>query len=134
MLLLGVDMAKDRDVLENAYNDSQRVTERFNRNILNVVNAIAGTDFEPDQFDHVAFYDEERSRIEMHLKARKDMAISSPSFDSAIRIRKGETIHTENSHKFTRTHIDDLASAGGLEIRDIFTDKKKWFSLIQFVK
>jgi L-histidine N-alpha-methyltransferase len=133
MLLLGVDMVKDRDVLEIAYNDSQGITQKFNRNILNVVNELAGTDFDPDLFDHVAFYNEEQFRIEMHLKATRDMEVSSTHFNGRIPIQKGEAIHTENSHKFTRRHIDDLASAGGLEIQNIFTDKNEWFSLIQFL-
>ena len=134
MLLLGVDMVKDRDVLEKAYNDSAGTTEKFNRNILHVINELAGTDFEPDLFDHVAFYDEERFRIEMHLKATRDMEISSPHLNGSITIRRGEAIHTENSHKFTHRHIDDLASAGGLEIQSIFTDRNGWFSLVQFLR
>jgi len=134
MLLLGIDMVKDKHVLENAYNDSDRTTEKFNRNILNVVNKLAGTDFDPVLFDHVAFYNEDQSRIEMHLKATRDMEISSPHLNGRIMIQKGETIHTENSHKFNLRHIDELASAGGLEIKNIFTDKNRWFSLVHFLK
>jgi L-histidine N-alpha-methyltransferase len=134
MLLLGVDMVKGRDVLENAYNDRKKITEKFNRNILNVINNLVGTDFTPDCFDHVAFYNEEHSRIEMHLKAMEYMEISSPYLSGKIIIQKGETIHTENSHKFTYKHIDSLALAAGLDIKNVFTDKNKWFSLIQFLK
>jgi L-histidine N-alpha-methyltransferase len=134
MLLLGVDMVKSKDMLEKAYNDSQKITEKFNRNILNVINNLVGTNFEPALFDHIAFYNEDHSRIEMHLKAMESMEISSPHLKDKIIIRKGETIHTENSHKFTSKHIDDLARAGGLEIKKIFTDNNKWYSLIQFFK
>jgi L-histidine N-alpha-methyltransferase len=134
MLLLGVDRVKSRDVLEKAYNDSKDITAKFNRNILNVINNLVGTNFNPDMFDHIAFYNEDHSRIEMHLKAMERMEISSPHLSGKIKIRKGETIHTENSHKFTSKHIDDLARAGGLEIKNIFTDNNKWFSLIQFLK
>jgi len=134
ILLLGVDMVKSKDALENAYNDSKNITAKFNRNILNVINKHVGTNFNPDLFSHIAFYDEVYSRIEMHLKAIQYMEISCPYLPRKIIIREGETIHTENSHKFTYKHIDDLALAAGLEIKNIFSDKNKWFSLIQFLK
>jgi L-histidine N-alpha-methyltransferase len=134
MLLLGADMVKSIDVLERAYNDSAGVTAEFNLNILNVVNDIANTNFNPEAFEHVAFYNEEFSRIEMHLKAKKDLEVASPFIEGKIIIRKGETIHTENSHKFTPERIKDLASTAGLEIQHIFTDEKKWFSLILMAK
>lgn len=134
MFLLGVDMVKSRDVLDNAYNDSQQVTAAFNRNILNVINKRVGTNFHTELFDHIAFYNEGRSRIEMYLRARKKMEISSPYLSGNIMITEGESIHTENSHKFTNSHIESLAEAGDLEIVNIFTDKKNWFSVIKFQK
>ena len=133
-LLLGVDRVKNRDVLYKAYNDSRDTTARFNRNILNVINNLAGTNFNPDLFDHIAFYEEEHSRIEMHLKAVQYMEVSCPYLHGSIRIKPDETIHTENSHKFTARHIENLASAAGLKIEHIFSDQKQWFSLVQFLK
>ncbi|NOR15917.1 MAG: L-histidine N(alpha)-methyltransferase [Candidatus Aminicenantes bacterium] len=134
MILLGVDMVKSKDVLDKAYNDSKNVTAEFNRNILNAVNNLVGTDFDQENFSHIAFYDEEHSRIEMHLKAKRDMEILCPYLSERIIINEGETIHTENSHKFTDEHIDSLALAGGLDIKNIFIDENKWFSLVQFLK
>jgi L-histidine N-alpha-methyltransferase len=134
MFLLGLDMVKDVAVLERAYNDDKRVTERFNKNILRVVNSHAGTDFDPDRFGHVAFYNREKARIEMHLEAREDMRISSPRLKDDILIRKNERVHTENSHKFTEKDIDVMAGAAGLEIQELFTDKNRWFSLVQMKK
>jgi len=134
LLLLGFDMVKSKEVLEKAYNDSKNVTERFNKNILNVVNSHIGTDFDPDTFEHIAFYNERFSRIEMHLKAIKDLEISCPSLPTNIYIKKSETIHTENSYKFTDENIKSLASGADLEIQHIFTDKNKWFSLVQLIK
>jgi L-histidine N-alpha-methyltransferase len=134
MLLLGADMVKSKGVLEKAYNDSEGVTAQFNRNILNVVNDIASTNFHPEAFEHVAFYNEEQSRIEMHLKAKEDQEVSSPFFAERITITKGESIHTENSHKFTHEYIEDFARAAGLEIQHIFSDRKKWFSLVLLAK
>jgi len=133
-LLLGLDMVKERNLLHKAYNDSQNVTAKFNLNILNVVNNLLDSDFNPDLFDHIAFYNENHCRIEMHLKAKQDMEISCPYLPGNITLKAGETIHTENSHKFTRKHIDILASAGGLEIKNIFSDEKEWFSLVEFIK
>ena len=134
LLLLGFDMVKNKEILDKAYNDSKKITEKFNKNILNVVNNLIGTDFNPDTFDHVAFYNEEFSRIEMHLKATKEIEISCASLPTNIDIKKDETIHTENSYKFTDENIESLASGAGLEIQNIFTDKNKWFSLVQLIK
>jgi L-histidine N-alpha-methyltransferase len=134
LLLLGFDMVKDKDTLEKAYNDSRNVTERFNKNILNVVNCHIGTDFDPDAFEHVAFYNERFSRIEMHLKAKKNMEITCPSLPINIHVKKGEKIHTENSYKFTDENIKSLSTGADLEIQNIFKDKNKWFSLVQLVK
>lgn len=131
-LLVGFDMVKEIDILEAAYNDSQGLTEAFNKNILSAVNEIAETSFEPEWFRHLAFYRQKEMRIEMHLEALKDLEICSPHFSSTIHIRKGETIHTENSHKFSQTLIREIAEKSGLRIRDIFTDHQGWFSLVQF--
>lgn len=134
LLLLGFDMVKSKEVLEEAYNDSRHVTERFNKNILNVVNSHIDTDFDPDTFEHIAFYNERFSRIEMHLKAIKNLEISCPRLPITISIKKGKAIHTENSYKFTDENIKNLASGADLEIQNIFTDKNKWFSLVQLIK
>jgi L-histidine N-alpha-methyltransferase len=134
ILLLGFDMVKSKDILEKAYNDSKKITERFNKNILNVVNTHIGTDFDVDTFEHIAFYNERYSRIEMHLKATQDLEISSPSIPTPISIKKDETIHTENSYKFTDANIKHLASGAGLHIQHIYTDKNKWFSLVVLTK
>lgn len=133
-LLLGMDMVKDIDVLERAYNDRQGVTAQFNKNILNVTNSHLGTDFDPDDFEHVAFFNRKYSRIEMHLKAKRDLEVTSPLLDGSIIFKKGETIHTENSHKYTVEHIRGMADAAGLFLRRIYTDDKKWFSLAEMVK
>jgi len=133
-LLLGVDMVKDRKILEEAYNDSSGITAEFNRNILNVVNDLAGTDFDPDQFGHLAFFNEDKSRIEMHLEAGKDMEIKSPHLRESITVRKGERIHTENSHKFSREQIEMMIESTGLRIKEFYTDSRQWFSLILIIR
>jgi L-histidine N-alpha-methyltransferase len=134
LLLIGFDRVKNIDIIEKAYNDRRNVTEEFNKNILHVVNNHIGTNFNPDLFEHVAFYNEELSRIEMHLKATKNLEVFCPSSQSNIYIKKGETVHTENSYKFTEEKIHSLAKNAGLEIQNIYTDKNKWFSLVKLLK
>ncbi|WP_340820256.1 L-histidine N(alpha)-methyltransferase [Methanolobus sp. WCC4] len=133
-LILGMDMVKDIDVIERAYNDSQGVTAEFNKNILNVTNDNLGTNFDPDDFEHVAFFNREYSRIEMHLRAKRDMEITVPGLNEKMIIVKDEMIHTENSHKYTAKDIEKLADAAGLDVEEVFTDDRKWFSLVEMVK
>ncbi len=131
-LLLGMDMVKDVTILEKAYNDADQVTAHFNKNILNAINNLANTNFDTDQFEHMAFYNENKNRIEMHLKAIDDVEVYSPHFTEKVILKAGETIHTENSKKFTLNDISNFADKTGLEIKEIFTDKKQWFSIVQF--
>ncbi len=134
LLLVGFDMQKNKTILENAYNDNQQITKSFNKNILNVINNQIGTDFDTEDFTHVAFYNEPLSRIEMHLKAKQDIQITSPLLSKPITLDKDETIHTENSYKFTTDQIEQLAKKTGLFITNHYTDDQHWFSLIEFKK
>lgn len=129
-LLLGVDMVKDMEIIERAYNDGEGITARFNRNILKVINSLAETDFDPEAFNHVAFFNRKLSRIEMHLEATRDMEVKTPHLKQGIILRKGQRIHTENSHKFTREQIEVMLRSAGLVIKNFYTDSNKWFSLI----
>jgi thiosulfate/3-mercaptopyruvate sulfurtransferase len=131
-LLLGMDMVKDPAVLHAAYNDSQGITALFNRNILKVINHLAGTDLDPGRFEHLAFYNEQEHRIEMHLRALEEMEVTSPLFPEKIRIRPGETIHTENSHKYLPGDLDAFASVSGIRQEKIFSDPAQWFSVVKY--
>jgi len=133
MFLLGLDMVKDRQTLHDAYNDSLGVTAEFNLNILNAVNAFAGTNFDTGDFEHLAVYNEACRRMEMYLEAKRDIEIRSQHFPDKISLSKGERIHTENSHKYTRADIEGYASASGLTLGNIYTDSRGWFSLLMFV-
>ena len=133
-LLLGLDMVKDPRVLHRAYNDGQQLTAAFNKNILNVVNGIIDTSFDSADFEHLAFYNENEQRIEMHLKAMKDRKIRINGNGETLDIKKGETIHTENSYKFNREDIESIGSHAGLEVASVFTDEKLWFSLVHYYK
>lgn len=131
-LLLGLDMIKDISILEKAYNDDRQITADFNRNILNVVNVLTDTDFDPEEFEHRSFYNKEKERIEMHLEAKRDIVITSNSAAEKIYMKKGETIHTENSHKFKKEHIEIMGLWAGLSIENFFTDPNQWFSLVYY--
>ena len=130
-LLIGFDMAKSREILEAAYDDSQGVTSEFNKNILNVINIALGADFNPSHFDHLAFFNEEHSRIEMHLRANCNFSVKLESLGMEIDFKTGETIHTENSRKFTRVSIEGMARQSGLSIEDWYSDARGWFSVVR---
>lgn len=131
-LLMGMDMVKDISIVEKAYNDSKNVTANFNKNILNVVNNLIGSDFNSENFDHLAFYNNEKNRIEMHLEAKINMTILLNN--DIINIKKGETIHTENSHKFNHNSIKTIGLWANLNTNKIITDKNGWFSLVHYIK
>ena len=133
-LLLGMDLFKDISVLENAYNDSEGITEAFNLNVLRVINRITRSSLSENDFKHRAFFNSKMSRIEMHLEASKDMCIDFPEFDQKINFKKGETIHTENSHKFNKESIKVIGDFGNLHLKNIFMDDKKWFSLALYCR
>ncbi|MER6878366.1 L-histidine N(alpha)-methyltransferase, partial [Amycolatopsis sp. NPDC000673] len=99
-LLLGTDLVKERETLERAYDDAAGVTAAFNRNVLRVINAELGADFDPDEFDHVAHWDAEHEWIEMRLRARSRTQVRIPGADLIVPFAEGEHIRTEVSAKF----------------------------------
>ncbi len=111
--ILGVDLRKDPDVIEAAYNDSAGVTAEFNLNILRVLNRELGADFDVSLFKHRAFYNRDRHRIEMHLDSHGDQTISIPGLD-AVRVANGESIRTELSYKYDREAVASLFEQAGL--------------------
>jgi len=133
-LLLGVDIVKEIDIIERAYNDSKGITAKFNLNILNVVNRILGTNLKSSDFEHLAFYNEEYNRIEMHLKALCDIEMFIENLPVPISIAKGETIHTENSHKFTYDKIGMFCEWGCFSEYTVCYDPKEWFGMVYAVK
>ena len=128
-LLLGVDLRKDRKVLEAAYDDARGVTARFNRNLLVRANAQLGADFVPERFRHVALYDEPPGRVEMHLESEVDQLVSIRALDLVIPFRRGERIHTESSYKYSPAEIAELAAGAGMQVRSTWLDPQRRFSL-----
>jgi len=128
-LVIGTDLVKDRSVLEAAYNDSAGVTAEFNRNVLRVINAGLGADFDPEAFEHVAFFDEANSWIEMRLRANGAQAVRIHGADLELTFADGEEIRTEISAKFTRDAVAGELDAAGLALDDFFTDGACLFGL-----
>jgi L-histidine N-alpha-methyltransferase len=129
--LLGLDMVKEKAVLEAAYNDAQGITARFNKNILAVVNRELDADFNPGLFEHLAFFNELRDRIEMHLVATRSMTVEIRGLDLVVEFERGETIHTEISRKFRRDRCGDMFADAGLTIDRWHSDPKGWFSMAE---
>lgn len=126
-LLIGVDLQKDTAVLERAYNDSEGVTARFNLNVLERLNREFGADFDLERFEHLAFYDCERGRIEMHLKSLADQTVTLAGHRFSF--HRGETLHTENSHKYTFDGFRDMAARAGFTVHTVWADARDWFSV-----
>jgi len=127
-LLLGVDLKKDRRVLEEAYNDRRGVTAAFNRNILVRLNRELGADFAVDRFAHRAFYNDVEGRIEMHLVSdRRHRVTLGPA---AICFAAGESICTEYSYKYEGEELRILARAAGFRLERIWTDDRNYFSVV----
>jgi L-histidine Nalpha-methyltransferase len=113
-LLLGTDLAHDPDVLVRSYDDAAGVTAAFNRNIIRHINQVFAGDADPDDFAHVARWNARASRIEMHLRARRDIAWSIAGLGIVVPIEAGSTIRTEISCKFTRESVAALYADAGL--------------------
>ena len=120
--LLGVDLVKDVAALHAAYNDSEGVTAAFNRNVLHVVNRELGADFQPQAFQHHAFFNPVASRIEMHLVPRELQNVRIATLSLSVEIRPDESIWTESSYKFTQASTAAMLEEAGFELGEWYTD------------
>jgi dimethylhistidine N-methyltransferase len=126
-MIIGADLEKDERVLYDAYNDAAGVTARFNLNVLVRINRELGGNFDLSAFTHRAIYNRERHRIEMHLISRKQQAVRM--LGTSFSFRPGESIHTENSYKYSIERFAALARGSGWQVRESWTDKKGMFSV-----
>ena len=126
-LLLGADLVKDRHDLLHAYDDAAGVTAAFNKNVLVRINRELGSNFNPQLFRHRARWNEECSRIEMHLESLITQIVFVPALDLQVRLGRAETIHTENSYKFTDEQIDGLLGRAGFNVTRRWKDQRGWF-------
>ncbi|HSU16846.1 L-histidine N(alpha)-methyltransferase [Longimicrobium sp.] len=127
--LMGVDLRKDPRVIEAAYNDAAGVTAEFNRNMLRVVNTLAGADFDPAAYDHRAFYNPVDHRIEMHLVARAPQTVAVPGAGE-FAIAAGETIRTEISCKHDRASIEAMLRGAGMRLVRWETDEDGLYAIL----
>ena len=126
-LLIGVDLRKSTDILESAYNDKEGVTAAFNLNLLHRINRELGADFDVDQFAHKAIFNEQKSRIEMHLVSQREQSVTIA--DKVFNFAQDETIHTENSYKYSVTDFTELMESAGFSSRAVWTDEQELFSV-----
>jgi uncharacterized SAM-dependent methyltransferase len=125
--VVGVDLVKDPDVLHRAYNDAQGITAAFNRNLLARANRELGADFDPTSFHHYAFYQPQAQRVEMHLISTRRQTVHVGA--SAFEFAEAESLHTENSYKYTIEGFRDLAQRAGWVPREVWCDPQRLFSV-----
>ncbi len=126
--LLGTDMVKNEEILIAAYDDREGVTAEFNLNILLRFNRELCADFDSAGFLHRVRWNRAASRIEMHLESLREQCVRIPAAELLIGFGQGETIHTENSYKFTRRAISALLNDAGFEIQRLWTDALNWYA------
>ena len=129
-LLIGVDLQKDPQVIEDAYNDSAGVTAEFNLNMLEHLNRDYGANFDVNEYTHSANYDEDKGRVVIELVSQTDQVVEVA--DTAFDIADGEAILTEYSHKYTLDGFEAMANAAGFEVAKVWTDTEQLFS-VQFL-
>ncbi len=126
-MLVGVDLKKDKSLLDAAYNDARGVTADFNLNLLHRIRNELDSDIDPDAFAHHAFYDESRGRVEMHLVSEKPLSVRVE--DRGYSFAAGESIHTECSYKYSVAEFQALAARAGYTPRAVWTDERGLFSV-----
>ena len=128
-LLLGTDMVKDEPTLLAAYDDSDGITAAFNLNILYRLNRELGANFDAARFRHRVLWNSMESRIEMHLESTQEQVVSIEDAELSVHFVRGETIHTENSYKFTDQGIGTLLAETGFEITGAWKDSRSWYTV-----
>ena len=129
LFLIGLDLVKDKNILEAAYDDSQGITAKFNLNVLSRINDELDADFNINNFSHYSIYNETDQRIEMNLKSLVSQSVIIAKSNLSLNFNKDELIHTEYSHKYHASQIKKLLTDVGFTIKNIWLDDKKYFSL-----
>jgi L-histidine N-alpha-methyltransferase len=129
-LLIGIDLVKDPDTIERAYNDTAGVNAEFNLNLLLRINHELGANFDIDQFEHLAFYDRRFQRMDLRLVSKRAQEVQIDG--TIIGFQTGEPIHTEYSHKYTVDRFARLASEAGWKLHNWWTDDHHTFGVLYF--
>ena len=130
-LVIGIDLIKDVDVLERAYDDRAGVTSEFNLNLLRRIRNELGAKIDLDAYEHHSFYNQALARIEIYIRSRKDQTIEVGGRQFAL--NSGERIHTEYSHKYTIEGFASLADSAGFELRKSWLDDQGYFAVLYLV-
>jgi L-histidine N-alpha-methyltransferase len=134
LLLIGIDLEKDKSILDRAYNDKNGVTAKFNLNVLSRINEELDGEFNLSNFEHKSFYNANKHRIEMHLISELDQEVRIGSIGKTFYFKKGETIHTENSYKYSLGRLNNLVRTSGLQIVKNFVDPNIQYCLVLLKK
>ena len=129
LFLIGLDLVKNKNILESAYDDSTGVTAKFNLNVLSRINDELDADFDINNFSHYSRYNENDQRIEMNLKSLVSQSVIIAKSNLSLNLDKDELIHTEYSHKYHISQIKKLLSDVGFEFKNMWLDDEKYFSL-----
>jgi dimethylhistidine N-methyltransferase len=124
-LLIGVDLVKDKPLLDAAYDDALGVTAAFNLNLLRHLNSLIDADFNLREWRHRGFFNPELQRVEMHLEARRELTVHWRG--GQRRFREGERIHTESSYKYTQESFHALLEQAGFSVAQSWMDERRWF-------
>lgn len=130
LFLVGLDMVKDTRIIKAAYDDSQGVTARFNLNVLHRINSEIGANFDTDMFAHHVSYNRSKNRIEMYLRSLRAQTVYIPGAGITVHLGRDELIHTENSYKYTVSQIYDLAESARFDVKRLWQDDDRLFSLV----
>ena len=134
LFLIGLDLVKEKHILESAYDDTQGVTAEFNLNVLSRINDELGGNFNLENFEHHSVYHEKEQRIEMYLKSSQKQSVIIPKSNLLLNLEKNQLIHTEYSHKYRLFQIHDLLDDAGFELKHTWLDENKYFSLTLVAK
>jgi dimethylhistidine N-methyltransferase len=130
LFLIGLDLVKEKHILEKAYNDSQGITAKFNLNILSRINEELGGNFVLDNFIHHSLFNEEKNRIETYLRSKIEHTVHIKRSNLVLQIKENELIHTEYSHKYTISSINEMMNEANFKIKQIWQDQNKHYCLV----
>jgi len=130
LFLIGLDLVKDKTILEKAYDDSQGVTSEFNLNVLSRINEELDSNFDVSKFAHHSIYNEEKQRIEIYIKSLEKQSVQIQKTGLALKFEKNELIHTEYSHKYSISQIHQMLETTGFVIKKIWQDDNNHFSTV----
>ena len=134
LFLIGLDLVKDKHVLERAYDDSHGITAQFNLNVLSHINSELDSNFNLDKFAHHTTYNNSKNRVEIYLRSLEDQLVNITKAGIMLQIKQNELIHTENSYKYTVPKIKEMFSSAGFRIKDMWFDEKQYFCLVLLSK